>query len=94
MEALEVRLQKGIEDFLCTKGLFPWQTLYCSDPIFLKISFITKSQCFEFLDYLDFKNLADKSGIQVCPDGFTVIIRGITLKYFLGKIETDNEVSS
>lgn len=94
MEAIEVRLQRGIEDFLVTKGLYPWQTLYCSNPVFLKITFMTKDQWTEFLDYVEYKSLADKSGVEVCPDGFTVIIRGIALKYFLGKIESEENEES
>ncbi len=85
---LELEVQRAIEDALCELGLYPDDVVYVNtgDLKFLKISFIMKQELPEFLDYLDYKDLADKSGIIVYEQTLTVILRGITLRYFIEKL--------
>lgn len=93
MEAIEIRLQRAIEDYLCERGLFPWQVLYCQSPLFLKITFMLSAQRSEFLDFIEYPSLADKSGIQICQDELTILLRGLTLRWFLNKIGNDGGAS-
>ena len=44
-----------------------------------------------FLDFLAYRNLADKSGITVFWETWTVVLSGMGLRMFFGKIENHED---
>ncbi len=87
MIPLEIQVQRSVEDFLVSLDLWPYDVFYMSDPKLLKISFIVKSEIEDLLDFLSYRDLADKSGIVLIWETKTIILSGINLRMFLGKIE-------
>jgi hypothetical protein len=45
-----------------------------------------KPEVTEFLEFFDYQNLADKSGIQIWEDTMTILLSGVTLNYFFEKV--------
>jgi hypothetical protein len=82
----EIQIQRAIEEWLCEIGLYPFQVLYTTLGPVLKITFLMKPEVTEFLEFFDYQNLADKSGIQIWPDSMTILLSGITLNYFFEKV--------
>lgn len=81
IEPVEIKLSKAVEEWLCSKGLFPFDVLFTRTPKqLLKISFILKSELTEFLDCIGYNNLADKSGITICSDEITILFTDMSLK--------------
>ena len=87
MIPLEIQVQRSVEDFLVSLDLWPYDVFYMSDPKLLKISFIMQSELEDLLDFLSYRDLADKSGIVLIWETKTIILSGINLRMFLGKIE-------
>jgi hypothetical protein len=87
MIPLEIQVQRSVEDFLVSLDLWPYDVFYMSDPKLLKISFIVKSEIEDLLDFLSYRDLADKSGIVLIWETKTIILSGINLRMFLSKIE-------
>lgn len=86
IEPREIQIQKAIEEWLCGIGLYPFQVLYTALGPVLKITFLMKPEVDEFLDFFDYRNLADKSGISVYPETMTIVLSGVTLNYFFEKV--------
>ena len=86
IEPKEIQIQKAIEEWLCGVGLYPFQVLYTALGPALRITFLMKPEVTEFLEFFDYRNLADKSGIQIWEDTMTILLSGVTLNYFFEKV--------
>ena len=86
IEPREIQIQRAIEEWLCGIGLYPFQVLYTALGPVLKITFLMKPEIDEFLDFFDYRNLADKPGISVYPETMTIVLSGVTLNYFFEKV--------
>lgn len=90
---IELDLQKVIEGWLANKSLWPFSVLYIAptrkNQELLKITFLLTIEVPEFLGYLDYDNLADKSGIEVISEHNTVLLQGLGLRLFFKVIENE-----
>lgn len=91
MIPLEIQVQEAVEKFLVSQDLWPHDVFYMSDPKLLKISFILKIEVEDFLDFLVYRNLADKTGITVFWETWTVVLSGMGLRMFFSKIESHED---
>lgn len=92
-QPIEIKLQKTVEDWLSEKGLWAFSVFYTGAtkklPALLKVSFFIPQEVDEFLGYLQYSVLADKSGIEVYRETRTILLSGLGLRLFFKVLECE-----
>lgn len=80
---MNTEIEDKVRKYLVSKNIYPFSVLYSVEHGFLKISFYLPNDISEFLLLSDLSRLCDNSGIQEIPETKTILLTGISLKYFL-----------
>lgn len=86
----EIEVQESVIDYLVSKNISPYSVIftYClNDGGTLSITFWIDSEIDEFLNFIEYKSICDKSGYLVLKENNTVLISGFALIDFYSKIK-------
>ena len=86
----EIGIQEEIIVFLDRLSISPFSVIftYClNNGGMLAITFWLDSDIDEFLDFVEYKSLCDKSGYLILRDNNTILISGFALIDFYSKIK-------
>lgn len=83
----EEEIQKNVTEYLTGHNIFPFSVIYteCFGGI-LSITFWINTDIDEFLSYIDYKCLCDKTGYIILRETNTILIYNFALLNFYSKV--------
>ena len=80
-------IETSVENWLVSKGIYPFSVLYVKNPCFLKLSFFLDTEVTEFLNLIGYSKMCDISGIQIFNKTNTILLKDIGLFKFLEYVD-------
>lgn len=69
-------IETKIQDFLVSRGIYPFSVLYIKSPGLLKISFHLPTDIPEFLDLFEVEKICDNFGFKEFQQDNTILLSG------------------
>lgn len=81
------QIEEIVQEWLVSKGIYPFSVLYSKYPQFLKLSFFLDLDIDELLKKIGYQWWSDVSGVQIFKETRTILMKDIGLINFLRYVD-------